>query len=98
MTNPFMLKATHEDAVLDLECELVCTKKKLKYQEETNAGLRRLVDLLLEDNKVLQEKHQAALYDKDQTAIDLMRCQDEIKELRLKIGSIEARWGKEATI
>ena len=98
MSFPFMFRSTHEDAVLDMECELVCTKKKLKYQEDTAEGLRRLVNLLLEDNRTLQEKQESLLYDNDKLAMDLIRCEQQIKELQLMVGSIEARWGKAASI
>lgn len=98
MKSPIMLRSTHEDLILDSECELVCAKKKLQYQEETNANLRRLVTLLLADNRKLQDKYQDTLYAKDRQAIDLIRCEQELKELKLRMGSIEARWGKEASI
>ena len=92
-------RAEHDDAVLDLECELQhqrqrneILQERIRMGEDYRARLERERDSLKGKNRELVHELDSA-----QTALDKERSQVEklrmkIREQQLLIGSFEANW------
>lgn len=91
-------KKAYTDLALDLDCERVHFKKEIEHAHELNESYKRVLKLVREENTSLKEANRKLLYEKDRMFLDLLEAQRECQELKTKISSLEARWGKEATI
>ena len=82
----------------DLECERVHFKKEIEYAHKVNGTNKAMSDLYRKEIKHLKEANKNLVDTQDRLRLDLIARDQEIQGLRLKVQSLEARWGKEATI
>lgn len=94
----FVSGRTHESAMLDLECELVCARKKIETLIERiqmGEDYRRRLE---RENLAVKAANVRLLGEKDTLESELLLLENEIRELRLMRGSLEALWGSRSQL
>ena len=94
----FVTKKAFDALALDLECERVHSKKQAEDAKASIEALRQINKLIRFENKSLQTANRELIQEADRLKLDLIKAEQELKGMRLKLQSIEARWGQEAGI
>lgn len=88
----FVSRRAHEDALLDMECAIVCARKKIETLIERiqmGEDYRRRLE---RENLSIKGANVRLLRELDELRLELARRQNEICELRLMRESLEALW------
>ncbi len=88
----------YDSLALDLECERVHSRQAARNAQDSLEALRRINELIREENKSLQAANRELVHSKDKLYLELQAAKLELKDLKLRTMSMEARWGQEASI